>query len=89
MIKTEYNELTRRTKLFFIWDKGHTSINDNIIEAFKLRGVDFYYDQYFNLRGTWDGVDFYPDVRKAGADLYEIGAKVEHGGAWLFAPMEF
>lgn len=89
MIKTEYNKQTGGTKLFFTWDKGHTSLNDNIIEAFKSRGVRFYYDHYCNLHGVRGSTDFYADVRKVGGDLYEIGAKEERGRTWYFVPVEF
>lgn len=78
-----------KTKLFFKWDKGNTSINDNVVRVFKSRNIDYYYDHFFNLHGVSCGSDFLVDVRRVEENIFEIGAKVERGRKWEFVEMSF
>jgi len=51
-------------KLFeFKWEKG--SINDNVIEYCKEQGIEFRYNQYFNLELNIEklGIWFKPDYK--------------------------
>ena len=61
----------------FVWDKGHTSLNDNGVKVLKAHGIDFWYDECQNLRARVHGRDIYVDYRKIDGDLFEVGEMVE------------